>query len=59
MKHSKTTILGIVTIAISLLGVIKIALVSGVATIDWTIIIPSVTAGWALIHAADATSDKQ
>ena len=57
MKNWKTTTLGITTI---------IAAVAGAAIhllqkqpVDWTIVGAACTAGWAMIHAADATSTPQ
>lgn len=54
MKNPKTTILGVVTIAIAILGAIKAFLTGGFAAFDYASIATQVTTGWALIHAADA-----
>ena len=52
MKNWKTTTLGILTIVGAMVAAAQAALQTG--HFDWGAIAPQLTAGWALIHAADA-----
>lgn len=58
MKNPKTTVLGIVTIAIAVLGAVKVFLTGGIGAFDYASIATQITTGWALIHAADATKSN-
>jgi len=54
MNHPRTTILGILSIASTVINAIVEFMTHGIGSVNWGIITSGVALGWGLIHAADA-----
>lgn len=59
MKNWKTTILGVTTILGAVLNVVRCLIDGDPSTnADWASTAAAITAGWGLIHAADASKSQ-